>query len=225
MGDNRQSGGKEGSGRNSKGLIILLAAGLILAGVLLFFLFRNKDGSTGSSSGGDGGLTVVTTEQSDGKAAGEATTAVTEAPKTASEKTEEPSSEVTVEPASEQTEEPTSEKTEEPSSEVTEEPTSEKTEEPSAGQKTKTYKFRSKKLRDQHYEKHGKDMGFDTVEAYVAAANDVINDPSSLYKIEKEDGDDVYYRERDNAFVVVSKDGYLRTFFYPNRGKKYFDSQ
>jgi len=196
MGDNRESNANKGL--KNKGLIILLAVGLILATVLLILQFRGKDEGTGSGSGGDGGLTVVTTEQSAGT-----TECGTEAL------------------SSEKTEEITSEKTEEITSEKTEEITSEKTEEP----KVKKYKFRSKKLRDQHYEKHGKDMGFDTAEAYVSAANDVISDPSSLYKIEKEDGDDVYYRERDNAFVVVSKDGYLRTFFYPDRGKKYFDSQ
>ena len=78
------------------------------------------------------------------------------------------------------------------------------------------YKFRSKKLLDQHYEKHGIDMGFPDTASYVAAANEIINDPSSLHKTEKEDGDDVYYRESDNGFVVVSKDGYIRTFFYPD---------
>ncbi len=204
MGDNRESNANKGL--KNKGLIILLAVGLILATVLLILQFRGKDEGTGSGSGGDGGLTVVTTEQSAGTTEGG---------------TEALSPEKTEEATAENTEEITAEKTEEITSEKTEEITSEKTEEP----KVKKYKFRSKKLRDQHYEKHGKDMGFDTAEAYVSAANDVISDPSSLYKIEKEDGDDVYYRERDNAFVVVSKDGYLRTFFYPDRGKKYFDSQ
>ena len=87
------------------------------------------------------------------------------------------------------------------------------------------YSFRSKKLKDQHYEKHGREMGFADADAYEAAAAEVVNDSSSLHKIEKEDGDDVYYREADNAFVVVSTDGYIRTFFYPNGGKKYYDKQ
>ncbi len=85
--------------------------------------------------------------------------------------------------------------------------------------------FRTKAQRDQHYQKHGKEMGFPSPEAYLDGANEVVNDPSSLHKTEKEDGDDVYYRERDNAFVVVSTDGYIRTFFYPNGGKAYFDRQ
>jgi len=88
-----------------------------------------------------------------------------------------------------------------------------------------TYWFRTKAQRDQHYEKHGKEMGFDSAEAYLLAANDVVKDPTSLHKIEKEDGDDVYYREADNAFVIVSSDGYIRTFFYPSGGKAYYDRQ
>lgn len=85
--------------------------------------------------------------------------------------------------------------------------------------------FRNKKLLDQHFEKHGIEMGFDTAEDYTLAANKVIFNPDSLHKIEKEDGDDVYYLEETNEFVVVSTDGYIRTYFCPDSGKKYFDKQ
>ena len=36
---------------------------------------------------------------------------------------------------------------------------------------------------------------------------------------------DVYYKEDTNEFVVVSTDGYIRTYFNPDSGKKYFDRQ
>lgn len=68
-------------------------------------------------------------------------------------------------------------------------------------------------------------MGFDNADDYRKAASDVVNDPAALHKTEKEDGDDVYYIEETNEFVVVSKDGYLRTYFNPARGKDYFDKQ
>ena len=55
--------------------------------------------------------------------------------------------------------------------------------------------------------------------------SDVVNNPKSLHKTEKEDGDDVYYKEDTNEFVVVSTDGYIRTYFNPDSGKKYFDRQ
>lgn len=87
------------------------------------------------------------------------------------------------------------------------------------------YWFRTKKLRDEHYEKHGKEMGFSDADDYRRAASDVVNDPRALHKIEQEDGDDVYYIEETNEFVVVSTDGYLRTYFNPDRGKAYFDKQ
>ena len=87
------------------------------------------------------------------------------------------------------------------------------------------YYFRSNKLLTQHYEKHGIDMGFDSKEAYEKAASDVINNPAALHKTEAEDGDYVYYVEETNEFVVLSKDGYIRTYFWPSAGKAYYDRQ
>lgn len=86
-------------------------------------------------------------------------------------------------------------------------------------------KFRNKNLLNQHYEKHGKDMGFASAAEYEAAAAQVPYIPGVLHKIEAEDGDDVYYIEATNEFVVVSKDGYLRTYFNPDRGIDYFNRQ
>lgn len=85
--------------------------------------------------------------------------------------------------------------------------------------------FRNAKLLEQHYQKHGIDMGFASAEEYEKAAAAVVNAPDVLHKTEAEDGDDVYYIERTNEFVVVSTDGYLRTYFNPDRGKDYFDRQ
>ncbi len=90
---------------------------------------------------------------------------------------------------------------------------------------TRTYKFRNKNLLDQHYEKHGKDMGFSSAEEYEKAASAVVNNPSALHKTEKEDGDDVYYIESTNEFVIVSTDGYIRTYFNPDRGIDYYNKQ
>ncbi len=87
------------------------------------------------------------------------------------------------------------------------------------------YRFRSKKLLNEHYEKHGIEMGFASAKEYEAAASDVVNNPDALHKIEKEDGDDIYYIEATNEFVVVSTDGYLRTYFWPSSGIKYYNKQ
>ena len=92
-------------------------------------------------------------------------------------------------------------------------------------QETVDYKFRSKKLLNSHYEKHGIEMGFETAAEYEASASAVVNNPNALHKTEKEDGDDVYYIEETNEFVIVSKDGYIRTYFNPSNGIDYFNRQ
>ena len=87
------------------------------------------------------------------------------------------------------------------------------------------YEFRNWELLENHYKKHGIEMGFNSPEEYLAAANRVLASPDVLHKIEKEDGDDVYYLEKTNEFVVVSKDGYIRTYFCPEDGIEYFHRQ
>ncbi len=87
------------------------------------------------------------------------------------------------------------------------------------------YRFRNERLLTEHYEKHGIEMGFDSKESYEKTASDVINNPAALHKVEAEDGDYVYYLEETNEFVILSTDGYIRTYFLPSGGKKYYDRQ
>ena len=88
---------------------------------------------------------------------------------------------------------------------------------------TKRYYFRNHKLLSQHYIKHGKSMGFSSEEAYEKAASDVITNKNALHKNEKEDNDDVYYIPETREFVVLSTDGYIRTYYYADRD--YFERQ
>lgn len=88
-----------------------------------------------------------------------------------------------------------------------------------------SYRFRNKKLLDQHYEKHGREMGFASAADYEAAAAAVIANPNALTKTEAEDGDFVYYVESTNEFVILSTDGYIRTYFNPSSGIKYYNRQ
>ena len=92
-------------------------------------------------------------------------------------------------------------------------------------QGTATVRFRNTRLRQEHYEKHGIEMGFTSPEAYEQAAAAVVQNKDALHKLEEEDGDDVYYLGSTNEFVIVSTDGYIRTYFYPSNGKDYFDRQ
>lgn len=87
------------------------------------------------------------------------------------------------------------------------------------------YYFRNEDLLEQHYKKHGMEMGFESMEAYEEAAGAVVYHPDVLVKTEKEDGDYVYYIEESNEFVVISQDGYIRTYFNPSDGIEYFNRQ
>ena len=87
------------------------------------------------------------------------------------------------------------------------------------------YSFKNATLLNDHYEKHGKEMGYTSAASYLEAANAVVNNPKSLHKIEAEDGDDVYYLESTNEFVIVSTDGFIRTYFYPEDGMEYYNRQ
>lgn len=90
---------------------------------------------------------------------------------------------------------------------------------------TPSYRFRNEKLLNEHYEKHGKEMGFASPAQYEQAAAAVINNQAALRKTEAEDGDYVFYVEATNEFVVLSTDGYIRTYFLPSGGKAYYDRQ
>lgn len=96
---------------------------------------------------------------------------------------------------------------------------------PAPLQTPKLITFRNESLLREHFDKHGKEMGFTDAKAYEQAAAAVVTNPLSLHKVEAEDNDDVYYLESTNEFVIVSTDGYIRTYFKPDKGKAYFDQQ
>lgn len=90
------------------------------------------------------------------------------------------------------------------------------------------YHFRNEKLLNQHFQKHGgefSEFNYLTAQDYEKGASDVINNPEALFKVEAEDGDGVYYIEQSNEFVILSTDGYIRTYFRPTRGIDYFNKQ
>lgn len=89
------------------------------------------------------------------------------------------------------------------------------------------YYFRSEKLFDSHYEKHGAEFGDITQDEYLDLANELINAEGEniLHKTEKEDGDFLYYNTESNEFLVLSTDGYIRTFFKPSAGLDYWERQ
>ena len=87
------------------------------------------------------------------------------------------------------------------------------------------YEFSSFRKLQEHFEKHGGDFDYANEKEYLEGANRVINNPNSLHKIEAEDGDDVYYLEETNEFVIVAKRGFIRTYYKPSGGLAYFNRQ
>lgn len=90
-----------------------------------------------------------------------------------------------------------------------------------------TYSFRTKKQFDGHFEKHGKEFGDITKKQYLQKANDLINNDSDtiLHKTEAEDGDYIFYDTVNNEILFLSTDGYIRTYFKPNKGIEYYNKQ
>lgn len=87
------------------------------------------------------------------------------------------------------------------------------------------YKFRTSKDLKDHFKKHGSEFPYEDINQYLEGANKVINSPDALHKQENEDNDDIYYLESSNEFVIVSVDGYIRTYFKPSDGIAYYNRQ
>lgn len=195
--------------KNGKKLGIWGILALIALYIILWKVGVIAPGDAQDNESSQVSLAVEETQKPDATKAPEVTDAPEET--AAPEPTEEPV--VTEAPKATATPKPTKEPV------VTEAPTQEPEIE------LTNYWFRTKKLRDSHFEKHGIEMGFATPEEYIEAANKVICNPNALHKLEAEDNDHVYFIEETNEFVVLSQDGYLRTYYIANGGIDYFNRQ
>ena len=88
------------------------------------------------------------------------------------------------------------------------------------------YTFRSKKQYDDHFKKHGSEFGDITKQEYLDMANELIASSSDrvLHKMSN-DNDYLFYDQDMNYFLVLSQDGYIRTFFRPSAGISYWNRQ
>ncbi len=84
--------------------------------------------------------------------------------------------------------------------------------------------FKNQKYLYNHFKKHGIEMGYSSAAAYVKRANEVIHADTVLLRTQ-DDSDTAYFLPATGEFVVVSYDGYIRTFFIPEDGIKYFYKQ
>lgn len=86
------------------------------------------------------------------------------------------------------------------------------------------YSFRTDELMDVHFKKHKDEFGDITIDEYLKGANNLINQLSDTVLTKTEDdGDTLYYDTKTWEFVVLSKDGYIRTYFIPEDGIDYFN--
>lgn len=84
--------------------------------------------------------------------------------------------------------------------------------------------FETPESMQKHYVKHGEEYGDISIESYLSLANELANMPVSddVEKIVRSDGSTAIYRFSTNDFLVVTKDGRIRTFFKPKNGKEYW---
>lgn len=87
------------------------------------------------------------------------------------------------------------------------------------------YTFKSESLLQEHFNKHGSEFGYTSISQYESRASAVINSPDALHKTEVEDGDSVYYIEATNELVILSTEGFIRTYFKPEGGIDYYNRQ
>lgn len=83
------------------------------------------------------------------------------------------------------------------------------------GAASKTYIFKDFDQLVQQFETYGKEMGYDSEEEYLAAANEVIADPRSIHS--RKDGKEYYERSQTGEQVILSAEGYIITFCRQNR--------
>lgn len=74
------------------------------------------------------------------------------------------------------------------------------------------YHFYDAKNFVNHYLKHGKQMGYNNIEDYLRGANNVLLNKYSLQK-SASNGDVAYFNAKNGDFVVLSRAGYIRTYY------------
>jgi pyocin large subunit-like protein len=87
--------------------------------------------------------------------------------------------------------------------------------------------FRSQRLLDDHYRKHGHEFGSITKAEYLALAQALRDAPNGgpLLTEKRKDGVLTRFDRRRGHFGAYNPDGTIRTFFIPAAGESYFRRQ
>jgi pyocin large subunit-like protein len=87
--------------------------------------------------------------------------------------------------------------------------------------------FRSRRLFEEHYSKHGGEFGNISQQEYLARAQALRDAPRGGAILEAVTPDGIVSRfdRRSGAFGAYNPDRTIRTFFIPNAGERYFHRQ
>jgi pyocin large subunit-like protein len=77
---------------------------------------------------------------------------------------------------------------------------------------------------EQHFRKHGAEMGFATMEDYLRAAQALVRGGPGVETLQQ-GGDTLFFREDTDEFAVLSSRNVIRTYFRPDDGRRYWERQ
>jgi pyocin large subunit-like protein len=76
------------------------------------------------------------------------------------------------------------------------------------------------------FERNGEDFGAASVDAYIRQAHAFIADPPpGTERVQRRNGDTLYFHAPSNTFAVATRDGAPRTLFRPDEGAAYWAEQ
>ena len=87
--------------------------------------------------------------------------------------------------------------------------------------------FRSRRLLEEHFAKHGAEFGDITIAEYLGRARALRDAPvgGDILEIRRDDGTTSRFDRATGSFLAFNPDGTIRTFFRPNDGEAYFRRQ
>jgi pyocin large subunit-like protein len=88
------------------------------------------------------------------------------------------------------------------------------------------YKWHQSNL-ERHFQKHRAEFPeYKTAAEYGKGAVEFFSKPPKGTELKRRNnGDKLFYYEKRNIFGVSTKDGFIKTFFRPDKGKKYWQRQ
>ena len=82
--------------------------------------------------------------------------------------------------------------------------------------------FASEELLASHFADHGVELGLETAEDYLAAANQFFEGGEGVEVFEFTNGDVGFYNEATNEFGVLTENGVIKTYYMPEGGIEYW---